>query len=73
MGNHRPPGQLSEQAARVPAEVTQKATRRKGALTTTLGKSLPIKNSEKWSCYMLPFTLPTRLLFLRVFGQRFGF
>ena len=43
MGNHRPPGQLCQQAQGVPTEVLQEAMRRKGGLTMTSGKHLPIE------------------------------
>ena len=38
-----------------------------------LTQAFASRNSQKWSCYMVPFTLPTRHLFLRVFWREVRF
>ena len=65
MRSHRPGVQLTRQAYRVPAEVSQEATRREGGLTMTSVKHLPnrhqlemaLLHSTIYPAYASPFPM----------------
>ena len=73
MRNHRPPIQLYRHAQEVATEVPQEATWRKGGLTMTAGKHLPIETPRNGAVtwYLLPVLLVA--ISHGFFGERFRF